>query len=96
MAAAIADNTTAPDEIVQFVMSLIETWDLLDSDTGQPIAVGDYGELTIEQFNGVMAEFNAQMTASADGVKKTKSGPSSSTSTRSSRAKSNSHARLTG
>lgn len=96
MAAGIADNTLGYDEIVQFVISLIEEWDLLDSDTGQPIAVDDYGELTIEQFNGVMAEFNAQMTASSDGVKKTKSGPSSSTSTQSRRVRSNSHARQTG
>lgn len=45
-------------EVLPFAMSLIESWDFLDPDTGQPVPAGAWGELTMEQFNEFVTSFN--------------------------------------
>lgn len=78
---AIAEKTAADNQVIEFVVSLVASWDYIDDETGQAVPVGDYMELTVDQFNELMANFNARM--QAIGVKKTKPTRSSSSSTRS-------------
>lgn len=94
MKAAIDDQTIEPVQIIEFFMPLIESWDFIDAETGQAVAAGDYAELTIEQFNELMADFNAKMHGVKDAVKKTSLAKSSYGATKSKPAKqaANSHA----
>jgi hypothetical protein len=62
-------------EVNEFVLSLVQSWDYIDPDTQEPVPVGDMGELTMEQYNDLMEEFNRQMGENA-GVKKTNGSPS--------------------
>jgi len=59
-------------EADQFVMSLVTDWDYIDVETGKKIPPGKPNELSIEQYNEVMSEFNLAMNSMADAaVKKT-------------------------
>lgn len=58
--------------ILEFTSSMVKEWDYIDEDTGDVIPLGQYLELTIEQFNELVAEFNVSMQGVKDGVKKTK------------------------
>jgi hypothetical protein len=60
-----------------FIGDLIADWDYVDPDTGQPVTVGDLGELTNEQYNEVIAEFNREMNDRTEVKKTTKSNASS-------------------
>lgn len=66
--------------LLEFMASLIKEWDYVDEETGQVIPLGDYGELTIEQFIELSSEFNARMQGIKSGVKKTKTVTSGSKS----------------
>src|SRR3990172_4923007 len=77
-----ANGEAIKDDQDALIMSLIESWDYVDIETGQPILPGQPDELTIDQYNEVIAEFNAQMNGQSK-VKKTNALPSSSGRTRS-------------
>jgi len=59
--AGIEAGTVTETQLIEFVTGMIEAWDYLDVETGQPIPLGDYGELSIEQFTEVMELFNQEM-----------------------------------
>jgi hypothetical protein len=71
----IEEGAMPDGAIVEFVMSLIESWDAIDDETGQVIPLQDYAEMTLPQFNELMTQFNAAMTGNK--VKKTIAEPSS-------------------
>ena len=84
----IQAKEASPDEISLFVLSLIESWDFNDAETGQPLILNGnlpatLDEMSLEQFNEMNHAFNDAMGASADGVKKTNDTASSSSSMRS-------------
>lgn len=81
--------------ITDLAMAMVESWDLVDAETGEPIPPGEADELTMEQYDQVMTEFNRQMRERAE-VPKTNASPSHSGSTRSKRARSGSRSRRTG
>lgn len=77
IAKAIADDTATQEQIIGFVISIVESWDYIDGDTGQVIPLGDWQELTLDQFDDLMSRFNAAMAAIREGVKKTNNAPAS-------------------
>lgn len=73
--AGIVDKTISERELVEFVTGLVEDWDFIDVETGEPVAVGDYGELTEDQFVELMAAFQEKMEANkGEAVKKNRAG----------------------
>lgn len=76
----VESEQATDDEVDAFIVSLVASWDFMDVDTGEPIQVSleGVGELSIEQYNSLMEEFNAEM---SQGVKK-KSEPKSSSGSR--------------
>lgn len=93
--AAIEAGTATDDDADQFVLSLVDEWDYEDAETGEPVPAGDIGELSIEQYNDLMAQFNSQMEATST-VPKQSASPSRSGSTRSKAKKSGSRTRRSG
>jgi hypothetical protein len=86
-----------PDDaaVDAFVMGLVESWDYRDAETGEPVPVGQPDELTIEQYNEVLAEFNRLMGVGTD-VPKASASPSRSGSTRSKAARKSPRTRRSG
>jgi hypothetical protein len=84
----IAAKEIGMHEMTTFVLSLIKGWDFVDDETGQPIPLDGVRQLTLPQYNQLMAEFNASMDgASTDGVKKTNGFNASSSPTGSKKQK---------
>ena len=75
------DDATAEDEHFRFLLSLVEEWDFVDEETGDPLAPGveSIDELTIPQMNEVTTVFN-QIFSKATSVPKANAGNSPSTS----------------
>lgn len=76
LAKAVADQTATEDQIIGFVVGMVESWDYVDGDTGQVIPLEDWQELTLDQFNDLMGKFNTTMQGLK--VKKTNNAPVSS------------------
>lgn len=71
LSAGLEAGTVSEKDMVEFVVDLVETWDYTDIETGEPVAAGDYGELSIDQFTEVMELFNQTMQETrAEAVKK--------------------------
>lgn len=64
-----------PDEISEFVVSLVESWDYIDPETGQVVPLDQWQELTIEQYQELTEVFNKKMESQANVVKKTNESP---------------------
>ena len=71
----------SPDEATEFIVSLVADWDFKDAETGEEIPVGEYDELTLEQYEDLVSQFNDTMAGIS--VPKTNAEPSRSGSTRS-------------
>lgn len=83
------------DQVMTFVLSLVESWDFADAETGQPLQLttvaDDEGneyypcleELTLEQYRELLTAFNRRMGAGGSEVKKTSDSSASSGPTRS-------------
>lgn len=67
----IEDGTVEDDEILKFVVSLVDSWDFKDEETGKPLKFDDYLELSLEQYKDLMHSFNRRM--GGDEVPKLKS-----------------------
>ena len=62
-ASAIKNNPQSTDEeYVSYIMAMVDSWDLIDIETGEPIPPGVYDELTREQFEEVVSRFNGRFT----------------------------------
>ncbi len=66
--------------ITDYVASLLESWDYLDVETGEPVALGNFGELGLSQFNEVMDIFNQSIDLMGQAVEIPKSNGSGSQS----------------
>jgi hypothetical protein len=66
-----AGESTEEDDL-KFLMRMIVDWDLKDEETGQPIPVGEFMELSIVQVEQVKGAWRKHMAALNDEVKKTR------------------------
>lgn len=58
-----ADPETTDDQVLTFVIGLVESWDFTDQETDQALKVDpdSMGDLALEQYNELMGEFNSKM-----------------------------------
>jgi hypothetical protein len=76
------DAQEATDEdVLRFAVSLIEDWDFVDAETGDPLPVGELDELSLEQCAEINLMFARRMGVTAE-IPKESGEPSPSTSTR--------------
>jgi hypothetical protein len=54
--AGVADD----EDVIRFAVSMVQDWDFVDAETGEPLPVGEIDELTREQFNEVLTLFRRQ------------------------------------
>ncbi len=73
-----AETVEAEDRLFKLAMSMVDSWDFTDAETGQPIPVSEesIGELTDEQVTEVVDGFNALMDGTT--IPKTNAGAASS------------------
>lgn len=57
-------------DLIEFIAPLVQSWDLVDVETGQPIPVSDIGELTLPQIDVLLCQFGEKMQELGIGVKK--------------------------
>jgi hypothetical protein len=75
------DAQEATDEdVLRFAVSLIEDWDFVDAETGDPLPVGEIDELSLEQCAEINLMFARRMGVTAE-IPKENGEPSPSTST---------------
>lgn len=74
----IDQGEATDDEVLKFALSLVAEWDFVDADTGEPLALDELDELSIEQCREVNDLFGRQMGVAAE-VPKQNGEPSSST-----------------
>ena len=88
-ATELIESDASEAEHFAFVISMVDGWDFKDAETGKalPAELASMDELSIDQFNEVMELFNQEM-GFVTKVKKTSGGPSSSTSSPSSKVES--------
>ena len=66
------------EEVLKFALSLVAEWDFVDGDTGEPLALDELDELSMEQCREVNELFARQMGVAAE-VPKASDEASSST-----------------
>ena len=74
----IDSGEATDDEILRFALSLVAEWDFVDADTGEPLALDELDELSLDQCREVNELFGRQMGVAAE-VPKQNGEPSSST-----------------
>lgn len=73
------DAQEATDEdVLRFALSLIEDWDFVDAETGEPLPMGELDELSLEQCAEVNRMFARRMGVTAE-IPKENGEPSPST-----------------
>lgn len=80
------DGKTLPeweDEVNLFYLSLVDSWDFTDGDTGEPLILNGNPQetlmkLTLEQVNKLESDFVTQLEKDSSNVPKTSAGPSPS------------------
>lgn len=68
LSAQVEAGTASDDDVLGFVLGLVDSWDFADAETGEPLPVdtGIMGEISLPQYNELMAAFNAQMGIDSD------------------------------
>lgn len=76
----IEAEEASDEDVLLFALALVEEWDFVDADTGEPLALGELDELSLEQCGELNREFARRLGVAAE-VPKKNDVPSSSTST---------------
>lgn len=89
------------DEVNLFYLSLVDSWDFTDGDTGELLILNGNPQetlmkLTLEQVNKLESDFAAQLEKDSSSVPKTSAGPSPSGSMESKPAKGQKASRQSG
>ena len=74
----IDSGEATEEEVLRFALSLVEAWDFVDAETGQPLAHGELDELSIDQCREVNNLFAREMGVTVE-IPKESGAPSSST-----------------